>query len=436
MRNPLGLSLVLALLAAPALGQQGGLAFPRCGFPSDGRATPPRARKPGDCAYSSTTIKPRYAPEGGIVFEIPVVFHVISNSNGKGNIGAARIHDQIDVINEDFRALAGTPGGLGNDVRVQFYLARVDPNGNATNGIERVSNDTWFQDSGQYWASLAWDTDRYMNVYTNQPGGGTFGYVPDIPQGGLVGSKRDRIVLLFSVVGRNAPAGPPYDQGRTLTHEIGHYLGLDHTFYRGCGAAGACYTDGDNICDTNPEAVEAYGCPVSKSSCGSSDPIRNYMNYSDDICLQEFTPEQSNRMRCTIEFWRPALHTPLCSTAASATVRNAGANPSVLSASAPIAGDALALDLDLAPYTFGTVCGLAGAASVALPGGQVLLVDLGSTRYFESPVLTGASASLSLAVPHDASLCGVAFTAQAVLFGGATPFALTNAVDMVIGSAP
>jgi hypothetical protein len=314
-------SLVLSLaLAFPALAQAqsapvgGGQAIlnARSMFQSGQRCgTPPHdplrfstaLGTASDCAYSSTTIDPQYNP--GVTLTIPVVVHVIQRTNGTGFISQAMVQSQIDILNEDFLALAGTNGAPGTNAKIQFELATVDPNGASTNGITYSSNNTWFGDGGNYWNTLAWDTNNYLNIYTNDAGG-FLGYVPDFPQGGIVGSNADRVVVYWAAFGRNAPTGPPYNQGRTATHEVGHYLGLYHTFDGGCGG-GNCYTSGDRICDTNPESSPTFGCPGNKVSCGSQDPIHNYMDYSDDTCMWEFTPEQVNRMRCTLEHWRPNL---------------------------------------------------------------------------------------------------------------------------------
>jgi hypothetical protein len=112
--------------------------------------------------------------------------------------------------------------------------------------------------------------------------------------------------ILYSAFGLNAPIGYPYDEGRTTTHEVGHYLGLYHTFQGGCASASGCYTNGDLICDTNPEA-SPNSFPCSNSSCGSPDPTTNYMDYSYDTCMTEFTAEQNRRMRCTLVNWRVDL---------------------------------------------------------------------------------------------------------------------------------
>lgn len=256
-----------------------------------------------DCSFSRTSIEAQYDPSVQ-KYRIPVVVHIITNSSGStGNVPDSRVYSQIDVMNEDFLAIAGTNGAPGTDVQIEFYLATEDPNGNPTTGITRSANTTWFNDGGSYWNSLAWDTNRYLNIYTNS-GGGALGYVPNLPQGGIAGSNSDRVVVLYSTFGRNAPYNP-YHLGRTTTHEVGHYLGLDHTFAGGCSNG---YTSGDLINDTNPESSPTFGCPGSRSSCGLPAPFHNYMDYSDDICMNQFTPEQANRMRCTLEHYRPLLY--------------------------------------------------------------------------------------------------------------------------------
>ncbi len=277
----------------------------RCGTPLGQTAEAGSVGSPSDCTYNLTNPDPIY--DSSVVrYRIPVVVHVIQNTAGSGFISAALAQSQIDILNEDFLALAGTPGGLGNDVQVEFYLATEDPSGNPTTGITYSTNNTWFNDGGTYYNSLAWDTNRYTNIYTNTAGG-NLGYVPDLPQGGIAGSNSDRIVILWSAFGRDAPTGPPYDQGRTATHEVGHYLGLYHPFDNGCGTVAACYTTGDRICDTPRESNPSFGCPAGKATCGDDDAQENYMDYSDDTCMTEFTLEQERRMRCSLEGYRPDL---------------------------------------------------------------------------------------------------------------------------------
>ncbi len=259
---------------------------------------------PSDCSYNNTNPAGEYDPSV-VKYLIPVVVHVIQNAGGTGYVSPAMVASQIEVLNEDYLAMLGTPGAPGTDVQVEFYLATEDPNGNPTTGITYSTNTTWYNDGGSYWNTLAWDPNRYLNIYTNSAGG-YLGYVPFLPQQGGVGSSADRVVCYWASFGRNSP-NPPYHMGRTATHEVGHYLGLFHTFQGGC-ATGSCYTGGDRICDTNNEQSPRFGCPSNPQSCGNSDPYRNYLDYTDDTCMNNFTREQANRIRCTMEHYRPNLY--------------------------------------------------------------------------------------------------------------------------------
>jgi hypothetical protein len=259
-----------------------------------------------DCTSSNTNIDVTYDPQGGELYRIPVVVHIIQSPQGQGQISDALVYSQIDVLNEDFRALPGSLGSPGTDTRIEFYLANVDPDGNPTTGINRYTNKKWYNDQGNYSASIGWDSSRYLNIYTNSAGGNLgYAYVPN--GGGVVGSSFDGVRILWAAFGLNAPIGPPYNLGRTATHEVGHYLGLYHTFQGGCASASGCYSNGDLICDTNPEGSPNGSGSCARSSCGSPDPTTNYMDYSDDICMDRFTSEQTNRMRCTLDNWRVDL---------------------------------------------------------------------------------------------------------------------------------
>jgi len=218
------------------------------------------------------------------------------------------VASQIEILNEDFLALGGSPGGNGTDSRILFRLATLDPEGEPTDGITRDCNTTWFDDDGDYWETLAWDPNRYLNLYTNTASGAR-GYVPFLPAQGGVGGNADRVVVNHLVFGRDG-AFPPHDQGRTATHEVGHYLGLFHPYFGGCGTdtSPGCYQTGDLICDTVPDAESHDKCPQGLTSCGGFPvPIENYMELTDDLCMEGFTLEQAMRMRCTLEHYRSDL---------------------------------------------------------------------------------------------------------------------------------
>lgn len=251
-------------------------------------------RSQNDCTNYSTTIQGEYVPPSTISYVIPVYLHVITTSAGEGNITDAAIAAQISVLNEDF---GGGPQGQGFDTQIRFEHV----------GTERVVNDDWFSasmsDDYVFKQALAINPTETLNIYTNAAGG-TLGYatLPD----GAAGYSDDGIVMNYQAVGGRDNGYGAYDQGRTLVHEVGHYLGMFHTF-----SGGSCevsYQAGDLIVDTNPHLSEVFGCPADRSDCGFSVPIDNFMNYTDDVCMDKFTPEQANRMVCSLLNYRPDLY--------------------------------------------------------------------------------------------------------------------------------
>lgn len=246
-----------------------------------------------DCSLSRTAVKPEYS--GPQVLEIPVYFHVLIKTDGTGNLTDKQIQDQINVLNEDFRAMEGTVGAAGFDTRIQFRLE----------GVTRTWNDDWFLDNNEldYKKTLGQDPARYLNVYTNNASG-YLGYAT-FPQLSA-GQDIDGVVILYETVGGRNNGFSQYDQGRTLVHEVGHYLGLLHTFEQVGINCGNTYDSGDLIVDTPAEQFPHFSC-VQTITCLSPDPIHNYMSYTPDICWEEFTQEQANRMRCTLLNYRPAL---------------------------------------------------------------------------------------------------------------------------------
>ena len=233
---------------------------------------------------------------------IPVVVHIIHNG-GAENISKTQIERQIAILNEDFGKLPGTPGeGKGVDTRVRFCLAKLDPFGRCTDGIVRLNTPLTNHQPADRSAlkNLSfWNPARYLNIYvvrtiSGQVGGyASFPYAPPDEDGVVV--RHD----LFGDSGTAAASG-----GRTLTHEVGHWLGLYHTFNAGCGQD-TC-TGGDFVCDTPPVAAPNYSCNLNGNSCSNDlpdlpDQVRNYMDYTPDDCKNMFTPGQKNRIAATLK---------------------------------------------------------------------------------------------------------------------------------------
>ncbi len=243
-----------------------------------------------DCNSSNTTIKTEYDPQSP-AYVIPVWVHEIRNERGtQGVLNASQISSQIDSLNAAF-ASAG----------VQFVLA----------GQTLSHNTKWFNDRGTYYNTLARDVHNNLNIYTNSASGYLgYAYVPS--GGGVVGNKFDRVVIYYRAFGNPGTYGAPYNEGDTAVHEVGHYLGLYHTFDGGCASAANCSNNGDLICDTNPEGSPNFFPCTRNSACGPwPDPTNNFMDYSDDVCMYQFTSNQQNRMNCTIENIRTRIPTTI-----------------------------------------------------------------------------------------------------------------------------
>lgn len=238
------------------------------------------------------------------VITIPVVIHVVYYNNAQ-NLSDAQLLSQIDVLNADFRrtnADAGdTPAafqGVAADCEVNFCMAKQDPNGNATNGIERrqtTVNGFGTNDKVKYYSQgglNVWDRDKYLNLWVCNLTGGLLGYA-QFPGGPAA---TDGVVCDYAYFG-TIGATPPYDKGRTATHEVGHWLNCYHIW----GDDGTACTGTDNVADTPNQADENYGCPsfptISCSNGPNGDMFMNYMDYTDDGCMNLFTAGQKTRMQ-------------------------------------------------------------------------------------------------------------------------------------------
>lgn len=251
------------------------------------------------------------------IYTIPTVVHIIHEGEGIGqssNITDEQILSAITALNEDFRKIAGTNGdGDGVDVGLEFCLASRDPDGNPSTGIVRVDGssvanyaDMGIEASGGIGGDEAtvkglstWPREDYMNIWVvneiedNDAGGGIqgFAYFP-------FNNPLDGICVLFNAFGTVGNLKSNTDMGRTLTHEVGHFLGLYHTFHdtNDCDGESNCGTQGDRVCDT-PSTPLATVC--SSPACGTQQ-VENYMDYTSETCRDMYTDGQKTRMRATL----------------------------------------------------------------------------------------------------------------------------------------
>ena len=212
---------------------------------------------------------------------VSVYWHVINNGSGisNGNIPDTQIAKQIAVLNNAY---------VGSGI--QFNLVSTD----------RTTNASWYTSTGgtsesQMKNALRQGTADDLNIYSNNMGQGLLGWAT-FPSSYASNPKMDGVVILYSSVPGGTAA--PYNLGDTATHEVGHWMGLYHTFQGGC----ATNTNKGDLCaDTPAEKSPAYGCPAGRDTCTGSrfpglDPIRNFMDYTDDACMDMFTGNQSTRM--------------------------------------------------------------------------------------------------------------------------------------------
>ena len=237
---------------------------------------------------------------------IPIVFHIIHDGHPIGedeNVSVAQIENAVSILNEDYNTLnqdlenvVSEFQNLIGDANIEFRLAKLDPNGNCTNGINRILSNMTNQANDCIKELIAWDDSKYVNIWVvedidNSIGAAAYTYLP----GSLWDDEAEGIIINHEYLGSiGSSSNTPYKR-HTLSHEFGHYFNLQHTWgWSSNGEAENCSYD-DDVSDT-PNTIGAYStCNLSQQTCGSLDNIQNFMDYSSCTCM--FTAGQVNRMQ-------------------------------------------------------------------------------------------------------------------------------------------
>ncbi len=250
---------------------------------------------------SSSAINARPVPA---IIKIPVVIHVVYHLQDE-NIPDEAIRNQVDALNRYYRRTNGdsvnTPGyfkDLAADSKIEFELAKVDPGGRANTGIERIYSPVakWHPDdkmkyTSEYGAN-GWDADSYLNIWVCNMYD-LLGYSSIMGEA----KEKDGVVINYYVF-NNLNDGGDYNSGRSAVHEIGHWLSLKHLW-------GDADCGDDDVADTPRQSTYTAGCPSgTRTSCGNApngDMYMNFMDYTNDPCMNLFTNGQKDRMRALFE---------------------------------------------------------------------------------------------------------------------------------------
>lgn len=254
-------------------------------------------------------------------YRIPVVVHIIHNGEAIGtgaNISDAQVLSQIRVLNEDFNRLnadtVNTPAifrSVAGNLDIEFVLARRDPDGLSTTGIQRVNGnrDSWTMNDNYTLKALSyWPAEEYLNIWVCRLSASHVGFAqfPESDLPGMEGSSTNRltdgVVLHHTVVG-SEDDGPfnldaVFNKGRTGTHEVGHFFGLNHIW----GKEASC-NDTDYVDDTPNQYTQTSGCPTHPrmDNCSAATMFQNYLDYTNDACMNLFTDGQVERMTIVLE---------------------------------------------------------------------------------------------------------------------------------------
>lgn len=384
------------------------------------------------------------------VTTIPIIFHIIHDGEAVGsgdNIGSVYVNAQIQQLNNDFRRILNSSGynsdAVGADAEIEFCAALVDASGNplAEAGINRIDrngkgwtappygsctadddfDDTYIENTIK--PQSQWDPNKYLNVWVMDIDCGILGYAQFPNSSGLSGmgnnngpASTDGVVLLSTSIGSTEvpfPGGEPYNEGRTGTHEIGHFFGLRHIW-----GDTECGTD---YCADTPQAEgPASGCPNSTTCDGVQDMVENYMDYSYDACMNIFTIDQKARMQ-TVLLNSPRRGVLANSTACAGGTSNPGCTATIntfpytegFESGLGAWGQSTADDFDWIRISGATPSGTTGPSAAAAGSWYVYLESSSPNYPSKVSILTSPCFDLSAAA-------GATFTFKYHLYGATT----------------